>query len=423
MRNNKLFESLANKDFRLLWMSSVCASFGMQMRAIAQGWLVYDITQSPMALTWVMLSFIVPSAIFSLIGGVLTDRISKKNLIFYTQLLNSIATLILAYLTYIGEVTFWYFIFFGILNGAIGSVSMPASFSIVPEVVSRENLVNANALKVSTYNLSSILGPALAGTMIGIFSSGGVNSNESVGIVFLIIAGILFLATFLVSFLKYGGQPETAPAKSSMEDLREGIEFVRKKDFILGLLLLGLIPSSFGKSINFLLPAFNQDVISGGPEELGILTAGMGIGALVGSLVLAKLGNFRNKGRAMFVLVYCWSIAIAIFAVTSGLYVAIFFGAFAAFFGTFFGSLNMSMTQIVTPQHIRGRVMSLVMVMNIMNPLAVIPIGAIAEYSNIHTALLFTAVMLSISAFGLNRAFPNLKRVDETYITKKSSEI
>ena len=81
------------------------------------------------------------------------------------------------------------------------------------------------------------------------------------------------------------------------------------------------------------------------------------------------------------------------------------------------------MTQIVTPQHIRGRVMSLVMVMNIMNPLAVIPIGAIAEYSNIHTALLFAAVMLSISAFGLNRAFPNLKRFDETYITKKSSEI
>lgn len=395
----------------------------MQMRAIAQGWLVYDITQSPMALTWVMLSFIVPSAIFSLIGGVLTDRISKKNLIFYTQLLNSIATLILAYLTYIGEVTFWYFIFFGIFNGAIGSVSMPASFSIVPEVVSRENLVNANALKVSTYNLSSILGPVLAGTMIGIFSSGGVNSNESVGIVFLIIASILFLATFLVSLLEYGGQPETAPAKSSMEDLREGIEFVRKKDLILGLLLLGLIPSSFGKSINFLLPAFNQDVISGGPEELGILTAGMGIGALVGSLVLAKLGDFRNKGRAMFVLVYCWSIAIAIFAVTGGLYVAIFFGAFAAFFGTFFGSLNMSMTQIVTPQHIRGRVMSLVMVMNIMNPLAVIPIGAMAEYSNIHTALLFAAVMLSISAFGLNRAFPNLKRFDETYITKKSSEI
>lgn len=404
-------------------MSSVCASFAMQMRNIAQGWLVYDITQSPMALTWVMLSFIVPSAIFSLIGGVLTDRISKKNIIIHTQLLNAIATFFLAYLTHTGEIIFWHFILFGVFNGAIGSVSMPASFSIVPEIVRSENLVNANALKVSTYNLSSILGPAIAGVMIGMFSSGGENSNESVGIVFFIISGILFLATFLASLLEHKGQPETAPVTSSMEDLREGIDFVRKEDFILGLLLLGLIPSSFGKSINFLLPVFNQDVISGGPEELGILTAGMGVGALLGSLLLAKLGNFRNKGRAMFMLVYCWSIAIAIFALAGSLSIAIFFGAFIAFFGTFFGSLNMSMTQIVTPKHIRGRVMSLVMVINIINPLAAIPIGAIAEYSNINIALLFASVMLSISAFGLNRAFPNLKLVDEIYITKKSSEI
>ena len=125
----------------------------------------------------------------------------------------------------------------------------------------------------------------------------------------------------------------------------------------------------------------------------------------------------------MFMLVYCWSIAVAVFALAGSLYIAIFFGAFIAFFGTFFGSLNMSMTQIVTPKHIRGRVMSLVMVINIINPLAAIPIGAIAEYSNINIALLFASVMLSISAFGLNRAFPNLKLVDEIYITKKSSEI
>ena len=109
------------------------------MRAIAQGWLIYDLTSSPMALTWVMLSFIIPSAIFSLVGGVVADRISKKHIMIYAQLFNAVTTLILAYIVFIGEVTFSHFIYFGIFAGAIGSLSMPANFSIVPEIVRKEN--------------------------------------------------------------------------------------------------------------------------------------------------------------------------------------------------------------------------------------------------------------------------------------------
>ena len=106
MRENNLFESLKVKDFQFLWISSVCASFGGQMRAIAQGWLIYDITQSPMALTWVTLSFIIPFAIFSLVGGVVADRVSKKNIMIYAQSLNGVATSVLAYIIFIGEVDF-----------------------------------------------------------------------------------------------------------------------------------------------------------------------------------------------------------------------------------------------------------------------------------------------------------------------------
>ena len=154
MRDNQLFTSLKIKDFQLLWISSAFAAFGLQMRAIAQGWLIYELTQSPMALTWVMLSFVVPSAIFSLVGGVIADRISKKNIMIFARLLNAVATCVLAYITFIGEVTFWHFIYFGIFHGAIGSLSIPASFSIVSDIVRKENLVNATALQTSTFNLA-----------------------------------------------------------------------------------------------------------------------------------------------------------------------------------------------------------------------------------------------------------------------------
>ena len=93
-----------------------------------------------MALTWVMLSFIIPSAIFSLVGGVVADRVSKKYIMVYAQLFNAVATLILAYIIFVGEVTFLHFIYFGIFAGAIGSLSMPANFSIVPELIDKHLL-------------------------------------------------------------------------------------------------------------------------------------------------------------------------------------------------------------------------------------------------------------------------------------------
>ncbi|HBO15941.1 MAG TPA: hypothetical protein DD440_06345 [Porticoccaceae bacterium] len=415
MRNNRLFESLLNKDFRLLWISSVCAAFGMQMRNIAQGWLIYDMTESPMALTWVMLSFLIPSAIFSLVGGVIADRISKKNIMIYAQLLSALATCLLAYITFMGDVTFWHFIYFGIFNGAVGSVSIPASFAMVPEIVGQESLVNATALQTTSYNLSSILGPILAGGMIALFATGDTSATRSVGLVLFFIALLLILATVSMMFLTHTGKPKSDLETSSLEDLREGFEFVLKEKLILGLLILGLVPAAFGKSIHWILPAFNEDVLGGGPEELGILSAGMGVGALFGSLCLARLGDFKAKGQMMFRLAWGWAVAIALFTLTDNLFAAIVFGAFAAFFSSLFGSLHMSVMQLATPQYIRGRVMSFIMLLAGIMPLAVLPVGAIAEYFSIEAALMFTAMMLGLSTWVLQRVFPGLKRIDQGY--------
>ena len=412
VHENNLFESLKVRDFRLLWISSACNAFGGQMRAIAQGWLIYDITQSPLALTWVTLSFIVPFAIFSLVGGVVADRISKKNIMIYAQLINGAATCVLAYIIFLGKVDFWHFIYFGLFNGAVGSLSVPASFSMVPEIVRQQNLVNATALQTSTFNLASITGPILSGSLIAVLSAGDFDTKASVGLVFFIISSLFFVAALAAVFMNHQGRPVSTTKTSSLEDFREGIDFVREKKLILGLMVMGLVPSAFGKSMHFLLPAFNEEVISGGPSDLGVLTAGMGIGALLGSVILAKAGDFGNKGRMMFRLSYGWAVTILLFALTENLFPAIAIGALTAFFSSLFGTLNMSLTQLATSQHIRGRVMSLVMVMGGITPLAFIPVGAIAEYSSIKSALIFTAIMLALSAKLMDRLFPELQKID-----------
>jgi MFS family permease len=407
-----MFQSLRIRDFRILWVSIACGAFGMQMLNIARGWLIYDMTQSPMALTWVMLSFMVPTAIFSLVGGVVADRMSKKTIMIYSQLLNAVACFALAYITYVGEVTFWHFIYFGVFNGAVGSVSMPARFAITPEVVGNKNLVNASALQTATYNVSRVIGPVLAGGLIAFLAAGDTSSTQGVGLVFFIISALLLLSALVILFLKHNGTPHSEPDTPPMEDLREGLRFVRDDKLILGLLMMGIVPSAFGASVNMMLPAFNQDVIGGGPDDLGILTAGMGIGALAGSMLLARLGDFRAKGRTMFSACYGWGISVAVFALTGNLYTAMFAGAFTAFFHSFFGSLNMSVAQLVTPQHIHGRVMSLMMLIHGLTPLGVIPVGIVAELAGIKVALMFSAVMLALSVVLLKVLFPQIYDID-----------
>ena len=186
-----MFDALAIRDFRLLWIANLVASFAMQMQMVARGWLIYDITSSPMALAWVILSFMLPSFVFSLWGGVVADRMRKKPIMIGAQLLNTAATVLLAVIIYRGDVTFWHFIYFGLFNGTILSFSMPARSAVIPEIVPKSVVVNAMALQSSTYSLSRVAGPTLAGILIAIFAGGDNTSATGVGLVFFVIAALV----------------------------------------------------------------------------------------------------------------------------------------------------------------------------------------------------------------------------------------
>jgi MFS family permease len=408
-----MFQSLSIRDFRLLWVSNVFVAFASQMQNIARGWLIYDMTRSPMDLTWVMLSFMLPSAVFSLVGGVIADRLSKKTIMVASNLLNAVATCALAYITYVGEVTFWHFIFFGLFNGTVMALGMPARMSIIPEMVGEENLVNATALQTGSYNVARIIGPILAGMLIAIFAVGDTSSMYGTSLVFFLIAGLYLMAMFLTIPIHHTGTPAVQATRTSpMEDVLEGFRFVRDEKLVLGLMIIGFVPPALGASVNYLLPAFNKEVMGGGPDDLGVLTAVMGIGALGGSVLLARIGDSRGKGRMMFMSAYGWAVAIGVFAVTSNLYAAMLAGAMTAFFNSFFGSLSTSVLQMATPQHIRGRVISVTMMAHAMVPIGVIPVSALAEFVSIEVALLTSSVVLMLAMQLLNVLFPNVRQIE-----------
>ena len=271
-----MFQALAIRDFRLLWTSNIAASFAMQMQMVARGWLIYDMTESPLALTWVMLSFMLPSLLFSLLGGVIADRMQKKAIMITSQILNTVATAVLATIVYNGDVTFWHFIYFGLFNGTVLSFSMPARSAVIPEIVGREVVVNAMALQSATFNLSRILGPTLAGVLIAVFAAGDTTSTTGVGIVFFVIAALYLVSVTMTALLNYQGHPERSREATMLADVAEGFQYMRQERVILGLLIMGFLPMTFGFTASFLLPVFNSEVIGGGPEDLGYMLTAMG---------------------------------------------------------------------------------------------------------------------------------------------------
>jgi len=406
-----MFSSLAFRDFRLLWFGNIAATFAMQMQMVARGWLIYDMTASPMALTWVMLSFMLPSVLFSLAGGVLADRLQKRSIMIVSGVLNTLATTALAAIIYAGEVTFAHFIYFGVFNGTVLALAMPARASVTPEIVGREQIVNAMALSSATFNLARIVGPGLSGALIALFARGDTSSSEGVGIVIFTVAGLYLVSTFCTSLIRYQGKPFQKGA-SPLADVLEGFRFMREERLVLGLLVMGFLPMTFGFSVTFLMPAFNADVIGGGPQTLGFLMTAAGVGALCGSLLLARAGDIGSKGKVMFFAGYLWALFVAAFALTGNLVGAMFFGAVTGLFGAVMGSLNMSVVQIALPDEIRGRVMSIMMMATGFMPVGILPISVVAERLGIDIALLLSAVLLGASLILLRLWIPELARID-----------
>lgn len=408
-----MFDALAIRDFRLLWVANLVASFAMQMQMVARGWLIYDITSSPMALAWVILSFMLPSFVFSLWGGVIADRMRKKPIMIGAQLLNTAATVLLAVIIYRGDVTFWHFIYFGLFNGTILSFSMPARSAVIPEIVPKHLVVNAMALQSSTYSLSRVAGPSLAGLLIAWFAGGDNTSATGVGLVFYVIAAMYLVSVAATAMLHYTGDPRAETNAGMLEDIAEGFRYMGRERIILGLLVMGIVPFMFGFAPTFLAPAFNKEVIDGGPATLGYLMTAFGVGSLIGALTLARLGDIGGKGKVLFAATYIWAVGVAAFALSPGLVSAMIFGVFIGVFSSLVGSLNMSVVTLAIKPEIRGRVMAIMMMTHGVMPLGMFPVAAAAEFIGIDVALLLSAVLLAVSMAAIGWWFPELKRINK----------
>ena len=387
MASRDIYSVLAVPNFRWLWIGSLGSSFAMNMQIIARGWFVYDLTSSAMDLAWVTLSFMLPSVLFSLYGGVLADRLPKRTLIVYAQTLNAAATLVMAWIIFSGNVAFWDFIWFGFFNGSVLALSMPARQAFVPELIPQPLIFTAMALNTTGWNLSRIVGPALAGLLIAWLAGGDKQSAFGVGIVYMVIAGLYLTSALTTLLVDRPGVSTQDQRSGTYQEMREGLAYVFAHPRIFALLLLSIIPFLFGMPLNTLLPAFNQDVLGGHADSLGILVSAMGGGAIIGSMMMAAMGDMRRKGLWLLISSLGWAIATAFFGFSANLALALVAIALIGLISAWNMSLNRGLIQHAVDSHMRGRIMSIDMMFHGLMPLGVFPISWIAEGYGVGTAL------------------------------------
>ena len=382
----------------------------MNMQIIARGWLVYALTSSAVDLAWVTLSFMLPSVLFSLYGGVLADRLPKRRVIAWAQALNFVATLVMAAIIFSGNVAFWDFIWFGFFNGTVLALSMPARQAFVPELIPERLIFTAMALNTTGWNLSRIIGPAVAGLLIAWLAGGDKTSAYGVGIVYLVIASLYLFSALTVLKVDLPGKAERNRAGDSLSDMQEGLRYVIAHPQVFALIVLSILPFLFGMPLNTLLPAFNQDVLQGHADDLGYLISAMGGGAIIGSLLMAAMGDLRNKGFWLIVSCLGWGAVTAAFGAFDAQVIALALIALIGMLSSWNMSLNRGMLQMAVEGQMRGRIMSIDMMSHGLMPLGVFPISLVAEYHGVGAALVVSGCALMVITLLVTFFLPSVRR-------------
>lgn len=413
--DSSTFASLKIADYRYLWIGMVAAAFAMNMQMIAQGWLVYEMTGSALKLSYVTLAFMLPQVILSPIGGVLADRFKKKPIIGWAPVGNGIATVFMVYVIMSGQVTFEYFIAIAIFNGSIMALSLPARTALIPEIVNEQLIFNAMAFNTASWNLSRIVGPSLAGFMIAVFASGDTGSTFGVGMVYVVLAVLYFVSALTVLFIKEPGIPSKTGQSTPIDDLLEGLQYCLKSPVVGGLILLSIYPFLFGLSINTFLPAFNTDVLKGGADDLGFLMTAMGVGAILGSLLLARFASAPHKGYWVIGSSAAWGLMLALFAITETYFLVVLYIGLIGFLSAVNMSMNRSLMQLQVAPSMRGRIMSIDMMAHGLMPLGILPIGYIAEHYSVSAGLATSGLVLLVITVISAMFMPKIRAINSGY--------
>ncbi len=349
--NAPRFAALQYRNFSLLWAGLIVSNTGTWMQNVAQGWLVLQLTNSPLWLGLLGLSFAVPMVVLPLVGGAVVDRIDRIKLLYFTQTGAMLTALLLAILTWTGTVHISYILIASFISSSLLAFDNPARQALIPDLVPQRDLMNAISLNSATYTGAALVGPAIAGALLAPLGPGTLFFLNAVSYLAVLVA-----LTFMHDVpARSSGRQHASLSKSMLA----GLSYAWKNHLIAALLGLSALAALFGRSYQTLLPIFARDIWNGGPAGFGILLSASGGGALVGAFGLASIRSVKRQGAILVASGLIFSLTVILFALSPTFWpgvVLLFIGGIAF---TVFGTIIATFIQIAVPNELRGRVMSL----------------------------------------------------------------
>lgn len=399
----KTFSALQHRNFRLYVGGQLISGIGTWMQIIAQGWLVYQLSKSELALGVVGFASALPALIITPWGGVVVDRVPKRTLMVLTQSGAMILAFVLSWLTFIDVVQVWHVVVLATGLGVINAFDGPARQAFVVEMVGRADLPNAIALNSMTFNGARIIGPAIGGLLLS-----WVGPDWC-----FFWNGVTFLAV-IVGLLAMRLPPhQVADSKRSpWQQLRSGLGYAASIVEVRALLLLSLFISVFGITYSTVLPAFVDRVLHQNATAFGALNTAAGIGAISAAFLIARYGDDGRRGRWLTYVAIGFPMVLCIFAFNRSYPMALFLGGLLGVgFMSEFTLLN-TLLQTNIVDEMRGRVMSLYTLTFFgLTPFGNLAMGALAEAWGLSKTIALSALLALVGAAYVLWKTPTLRRL------------
>jgi len=405
-RRTSTTAALRYRDFRLFWIGMVVSNIGSWMQLYGLGYLVVQLAirdgvpqLAPLYIGLLGLARALPSLAFGLFGGVVADRADRRRLLMVTQSAATLNALLLAILTIAERINIVEVIAIGAIGSTIFSFDAPTRQAMVPRLVGERDLVSAIGLNSVAFNGAQLAGPVLGGILYVPFGLGGL----------FMINALSFLAVIAALILM---RPVPAAVRrrdvTMLQSIREGLGYVRHDTVVRWIMVLTAATALLTRPWIQLLPAFAEQVLRVGAVELSWLMGASGFGALAGALVTASLGNLRRRGLVLVISASVMAALVAVFALQRSLVIALPLLALVGFATMLFMGMSNTLVQTRTPDHLRGRVMSVhTMVFLGVMPLGTLLLGALGTAVGIDLAIIAGALsVLALVLYAAARVAP-----------------
>jgi MFS family permease len=406
-RSERLRQSLSalrHRNYRLYWFGQLFSVLAQNMEAVAQSWLVLELTDSPLLLGLTGLTFAAPTIALTLLGGVVADRADRRRIMIAAQAGSASIFLIVATLVFTRWIALWHVMALAFISGCIRAFDRPSRMALLPQMVPREDIPNAVAIGGTIWQLNRLVGPAVAGMLIYLV---GIAATYYFCFAASLVAVCLWLG------IHSHHQPAVGGAGGVLQHIMDGLSFIRHNEIYYTFISMTFFNSVFGMSYIIMMPIFARSILSVGSQGFGFLQSAGGAGALFGVLLAAYFAHVRRKGLQAIAGAMVFGILLVIFAYSPwyalSLALALLLGASSQFYIT---TIN-AILQVNVPDSLRGRVMGIYGLTWDLMPVGGMIAGVIAEFGGAPLAVAVGGAFVAAMALATAVFLPNVRRLEQ----------